>query len=134
MIPYRLSGEEIVLGEGEYFSPDQMEEGLQGYWTCTTVSTFAEYSGKRNIHYLFVDHGTLKSEQAAEAVDGTDGEYYYFGPEEGSYKLGTGGFITEMRHGNEWFFNIIGGKPTILHYDNVCTPADGFPGQDGYSF
>ena len=134
VIPYRLSGEEIVLGEGEYFSPDQMEEGLQGYWTCTTVSNFAEFSGKRNIHYLFVDHGTLKSEQAAEAVDGTDGEYYYFGPEEGSYKLGTGGFITEMRHGNEWFFNIIGGKPTILHYDNVCTPADGFPGQDGYSF
>ena len=134
MIPYRLSGEEIVLGEGEYFSPDQMEEGLQGYWTCTTVSTFAEFSGKRNIHYLFVDHGTLKSEQAAEAFDGTDGEYYYFGPEEGSYKLGTGGFITEMRHGNEWFFNIIDGKPTVLHYDNVCTPADGFPGRDGYSF
>ena len=130
-IPYRLSGEEIVLGEGQYFSPDQVEEGLQGYWTCTTYSDF---TGKNNTYYLFVDHGTLKSENAAEAVDGTDGEYYYYGPYEGTYTLGTGGFITEMRHGGDWFFNIIDGKPTILHYDTVCTPADGFPGRDGYYF
>lgn len=130
-IPYRLSGDDIVLGDGEYFSPSQVEEGLQGYWTCTTHTN---PGGKGNTYYLLVDHGTLKSESAAEAIDGTDGEYYYFGPDEGSYTLGIGGFVTQMHHGNNWFFNIIEGKPTILHYDTVCVPADGFPGRDGYYF
>ena len=130
-IPYRLSGEDLVLGDGEYLTPAQIEEGLQGYWTCTTHSDF---SGKDNSFYLLVDHGTLKSEHASEAIDGTDGEYYYYGPDEGSYTLGMGGFVTQMRHGNSWGFNIIDGKPVMLHYDTVCLPADGFPGQDGYYF
>ena len=130
-IPYHLSGEEIVLGDGEYFNSVQVEEGLHGYWTCTK---HGDLSGKGNTYYLLVDHGTLKSESAAEAIDGTDGEYYYYGPDEGSYTLGIGRFITQMRHGNSWFFNIIDGKPVILHYDTVCVPADGFPGRDGYYF
>lgn len=128
-IPYHMSNDDFILGEGDYFSPEQIEEGLQGYWTCST-----SFLGKGSTHYLLVDHGTLKSENATEAADSTDGEYYYYGPYEGSYKLGLGGFITEMSHGNNWFFNIIDGKPAILYYYTVCEPADGFPGRYGYYF
>ena len=129
-IPYTMSGKEVTLGNGDYFSLEQVEEGLQGYWECKKKSVI----NKGVEDHLLVDHGTLRSEGAAEALGGEPGEYYYFGPEEGTYTLGIGKFKTTMRHGDEWFYNIIDGKPTILHYDTVCVPGDGFPGRYGYYF
>ncbi len=128
VIPYSLSGQEISLGKGEYLSMSQVEEGLQGYWKYS-YNSFGKQEG-----YLLVDHGKLKSESATEAAGGSSGEYYYYGPYEGSYTIGLGCFETDMFKGSSWFYNIIDGTPTILKYDHVCKPAEGFPGEDGYSF
>ena len=130
-IPYTMEGEKILLGAGEYFSLEQIEEGLQGYWVCNSYSEFTQC---KTVYYLQVDHGTLRSESAAEAFQGQQGDYYYYGPYEDSYTLGIGTFSTNMMHGIDWFYNIIDGKPVILHFDTVCSQADGFPGENGYSF
>lgn len=127
-IPYNIAEGETTLGSGEYFSLAQIEESLQGYWKYS-YDSFGKQEG-----YLLVDHGTLKSESASKALGGAPGDYYYYGPYEGSYTLGIGCFETDLFKGNNWYYNIIDGVPTVLNYEHVCTPADGFAGENGYSF
>ena len=131
-IAYKKSGEKYVLGKGEYMSLDEVEEKLQGYWRCryTDIILGKECIGEVN---LFIDHGTMQSERASLA-SGNSGEYYYYGPYSGTYRIGIGRFDTDMSHGREWFYNIIDGVPTILYYDHKCERGSGFPGQYGYSF
>ena len=126
-IPYSLSDKGIKLNNDEYFSEKDIEKGIQGYWKIT--SGFGSLETERNIYFK---DGKVKAEWASEAMGGFG--YYYYGPDSGSYKLNFGGFDTDMRHGSEYFFNIIDGKVTILHYDTVGKPSDGFPGEDGYKF
>lgn len=128
VIPYSISEGDITLGSGEYYTLEEVDEGIQGYWRYTT-SFFGKGEG-----YLLVDHGTLESEKAHTSSGGAPGEYSYFHPDEASYTLGIGYFETEMFNGNDWFYNIIDGEPVVLYFDNICTPADGFPGENGYSF
>ena len=134
-IPYSLNGDTVALGENDFLTIEQIDEGLQGYWTCESKSSFG--NSKFNI---YIGDGIMISESASEAIGGSNGEYYYYGPSGDSsykgtyYKLEFGGFDTDMRKGSNWFFNIIDGKPTVLHYDTVCTPSDGLPGENGYSF
>ena len=127
-IPYTLEEDSITL-EGGYFTAEEIEEQIQGYWKLRTVSF-----GTHEFHIHF-DKGSVESERASEALDGSNGEYYYYGPDEGQYTLNFGGFDTDMRHGSEWFYNIVDGEVVILHYDNICEHTDEeFPGEDGYSF
>lgn len=127
-IPYNSADSETTLGTGDYFSLAQIEESLQGYWKYS-YDSFGKKEG-----YLLVDHGTLKSESASTALGGAPGEYYYYGPYEGSYTLGIGCFETDLFKGSNWYYNIINGVPTVLYYEHVCVPADGFAGENGYSF
>ena len=127
-IPYNIADNEIVLGTGEYFSSEQIEEGLQGYWKYS-YDSFGKKEG-----YLLVDQGTLKSESASAASGGAPGDYYYYGPYDGSYTLGIGCFETDLFQGSYWHYNIIDGVPTVLYFDHVCVPADSFAGENGYSF
>ncbi len=128
VIPYVYSEGACTLGEGDYFSLEQVDEALQGYWGYDYES-YGRQEG-----YLLVDNGNLTSERASEAADGEPGDYYYYGPDEGTYTLGVGYFDTDMFKGSNWFFNIIDGTPKVLYFDHVCEPADGFPGEDGYEF
>lgn len=130
-IPYSMSDGKISLGDGEYLTLEQVEEGLQGYWKYTDHSDLGNTDSEG---YLLVDHGTLKSESASEVQGGAKGEYYYYGPYEGTYTLGVGVFDTDLFKGRNWFYNIIDGVPTVLRYDKVCERADGFPGENGYVF
>ncbi len=127
-IPYSFAKEDIRLGSGEYFTLAQVKEAIQGCWK------YSYYSFGKQEGYLQIDQSTLKSEKATEASGGSSGEYYYYGPYDGSYTLGIGCFETEMRHGHTWFYNIIEGTPTIFNYEQKCTAADGLPGEKGYSF
>lgn len=133
-IPYTMDGNELSLEKDKYFTMDQIEEGIQGYWN--NRSSFRDIFGKKSSseHNICFDNGKVSSESATEASGGAPGEYYYYGPDTGSYTLNFGGIDTEMPHGNDWFYNIIDGKVTILHYDKVCTPYDHFPGENGYNF
>ncbi len=132
-IPYTLDGDKISLEEGKYFTMEEIEAGIQGYWNLRKTQNLLGKNAA-NEYNIYFNEGKVMSESAAKAFDGAPGEYYYFGPDEGKYTLNFGGFDTEMRHGNNWFYNIIDGKVTILHYDSVCTPYDHFPGENGYEF
>jgi tetratricopeptide (TPR) repeat protein len=133
-IPYTLEGDSISLEKDKYFTMEEIDKGIQGYWNVR--STFRNLLGKNSSreHNIYFNDGKVISESATEATGGAPGEYYYYGPETGSYRLNFGVIDTEMRHGNNWFYNIIDGKVTILHYDKVCSPYDHLPGENGYNF
>ena len=132
-INYTFSDGVISLGEKKYFSTDEIEKGIQGYWNSRNSSVVLGIKtvSDKNIYF---DNGNVISERAALANGSTTGEYYYYGPYAGTYTINFGGFDTDMMHGNEWFFNIIDGEVVVLNYDHVCVPSDGLPGEDGYSF
>lgn len=131
-ISYEKGDAGITLDK-EYVSFSDVKKGLMGYWKSTSKKTIIGILSVSEDN-IYVGEDTLESESASLAYGGSNGEYYYYGPYKGTYTLGIGCFETEMKHGDAWFFNIIDGKPTMLHYDKVCTPTDGFPRKDGYSF
>lgn len=132
-IAYQTADGSIKLGTNEYYTLQEIDAGMQGYWKERHSQTILgmRTSGEANIYF---DHGHVKSESASLAAGGSNGEYYYYGPYEGSYSLNFGGLDTDLFKGNEWFFNIVNGEVTVLHYDRVCKPTNEFPGANGYSF
>lgn len=132
-ISYALANGEVTLGEKEYFSLKEVEEGIQGYWNTRNSSTVL---GTKTVtdKSIYFNNGKVVSETASLANGSTSGEYYYYGPYEGSYTLNFGGLDTDMSHGSEWFFNIVDGKVVVINYGHVCKPADKLPGEKGYKF
>lgn len=128
VIPYVAGEDGLKLGDHEYFTTSEVDAGLQGYWKVRT-SSFGT-----NEHHIHFNNGTVQYEKAAAALGGAKGDYYYYGPYKGTYTLNFGGLDTDMSHGHEWFFNIIDGTVTVLHYGDICSPSSGFPGENGYSF
>lgn len=128
-IPYKVDEANITLGNGEYFTIEEIDAMLQGYWKYRGSSPFGDSE-----YNIFVNNGTLKTEHAAEAYGYSNGVYYYYGPHTGTYTLNFGGFDTNMQNGFFWGFNIINGKPTMLYLGHVLSPSSGLPGEDGYSF
>ena len=132
-IPYALADGEVKLGNNDYFSTKEVDEGLQGCWNVRTSGSAFGSKTVSDKSILF-DDGKVVSEKASLAYGSTNGDYYYYGPYEGNYTLNFGGLDTDMSHGNEWFFNIIDGKVVVLNYDHVCQPSEKLPGEDGYQF
>lgn len=132
-IAYSFSDGKVTLDKKEYLTLEQIDKGIQGYWKVRTSTTALGMVSKHE-ECIYINNGKLVSENASSAFGGADGEYYYYGPYEGSYKLNLGGFDTEMRHGNEWFYNIIDGKVYVFHGANKCEKTDKLPGENGYDF
>jgi hypothetical protein len=132
-IPYSIDGDSVTIGNGDYYTVEEIDAAIQGCWNVRKSSAFAGMESVTDKSISF-DNGKVVSEQASLASDGNRSVLlYYYGPYEGTYTLNFGGIDTEMSHGNEWFFNIIDGTVTILNYNNICTPSDGLPGVNGYS-
>ena len=132
-IPYQLSDGTIKLGNQDYYTIEEVEAGLQGFWYLDSQSRYGHTQ-----YTIQIDNGSVTSESVAESAFSSD-EFFYYGPAydpayQSTYILNFGGFDTEMIHGNNWFWNIINGTVTLLHYDSVCTPTDGFPGEYGYTW
>lgn len=132
MIPYNYADGTVVLETKTYFTPEDIINGLQGFWTQDS-----RLMG-HHIYYVRFDGNTISSEHASAALGSSSGGYYWYGGDgyTASYQLNFGGFDSKMSHASDWFFNIIDGKVTLLHYDSICTPSSitKFPGQYGYSF
>lgn len=124
-VPYSYTDGTLVLDNKKYLTLAEVQSGLQGFWKGKSGNS------EQNIQ---IDGSTIRLESASQALFGDPGDYYYYGPYEGQFTLGIGCFDTSMMHGGDIYFNIIDGKPTILYYDTVCSPSEGFPGEDGYSF
>lgn len=132
VIPYEMKDDIVVLSK-EYLTSSDVKENLKGYWK-SHVSSYIIGMYTETEHNIYIGEDELKSESASLAAGGSNGEYYYYGPYTGTYTLDIGSFETDMKHGGEWFFNIIDGEVRVLHYEDVCTPSDRLPGENGYSF
>ena len=131
-IPYEMKDSKVVLDK-DYVSSTDVKAGIVGYWKTRYSQTILGNTGTYEDN-IYIGEDSLEYEHACTAYGYSNGEYYYYGPYTGTYTLGVGSFETEMKHGHEWFFNIIDGKVVVLHYTHVCTPSDKLPGEDGYSF
>lgn len=132
-IPYQFTNGTLTLEANKYFTAEQIDAGIQGCWG-TNKSQVILGSSTNSSHSIQFNNGKVVAESASKARGATDGSFYYYGPYEGQYKVNFGGFDTEIRHGNEWFYNIINGQPTILHFGDICQRIDSLPGENGYSF
>lgn len=131
VIPFTVSGNQLILNNHEYWSASDVNEGLLGYWKCRYTDDFSV----KHEEHVYLGEGVIKHESANEGSNLAKGEYYYYGPYEAPYTLGIGCFETEMRHGSEFGFNIIENKPVLLRYDRVFEPTtEDFPGVNGYKF
>lgn len=130
---YALTDGALALDKSTYLTLEEIDAGLQGYWRLRNSENILGIECI-NEYNIYINDGNIISESAARAYGYTNGEYYYYGPEKGTYSLNFGGFDTNMQKGNAWNFNIIDGKPTVLHYDKVCSPSDKLPGENGYRF
>lgn len=133
-IPYTVKKSSITLGDGEYFSAEQIDEGLQGYWKLTAEENPL---GSKVVKYEYNWHiadGKMTYQYANEGLNLAPGEYYYLDPATAPYKLTLGGFDSNLGHSREFGFNIIDGKVALLRYDHVASPADGMPDVNSYQF
>ena len=105
LIPYTFANGKINLKAGEYFSPEDVDKAIQGCWNLRQSSTFLGITSSNEYNIQF-DNGTMIIEEAAEAINGGPGEYYYYGPYEGTYTIGDGTFETDAKMGDRYFFNV----------------------------
>ncbi len=130
-IPYAVEGEAIILGNGEYFTTQEVIDGLQGNWTYSYNSFGLEYE-----YNLQINGDTYDVESANEGFGLAAGEYYYSGPYSGTFTVGFGSldFGSTVSECYKWGFNIIDGEVTPIHFDHVCSRGNGLKGQNGYTF
>lgn len=133
IIPYSFEESEITLEKGKYFSPQDVDQAIQGFWTLRDSLTAFGTTASHEYNVQF-ENGIMRYEHASEARFGAPGEYYYFGPYEGKYTIGDGKFETDVFNGNEFFFNVYNGKVNLFHYDKKMNRGEKLPGQDGYEF
>lgn len=134
-IAYRKTKNSVKLGDGEYLTQKQVERDLRGCWQQPYAKRVLEMT-TRGIRSVQIRKKHIKYEYAATSPRVAYGQYYFYGPYRGEFTLGTGCFETDMTYGDEWFFNVIDGKGTLLHLDKICTRVelDELPGEDGYVF
>ena len=127
VIPYTVDGDIFNLGNGDYLTPAEVDADLQGYWGLRKADNSNEF-----IYYY--DNGTVIYKKASKAQGGSDGEYYYYGPYEGTYTIDENGLTATARNSWQFGFNVIDGKAVMVRCGDVCSPVSGFKGQYGYSF
>lgn len=128
-IPYTLDGDSFTLGSGDYFTREEVDAGIQGVWTFKKTETLmgSTISSQNDIEFK---DGKVSSQNGTTAYDGSG--YFYNVYEPTAYSLGNGTLETDMMHGSNWGFNIIGGEPTILYYGSVCNRIDKMPDPEKY--
>lgn len=135
VIPYSVKDGKLKLGEGDYFTPDEVDAGLQGYWDDYDSEIVLGIRCTSE-HIVYLNNRKITYESASKANPKFDYEYFYYGPYSGTYTVTNDGLNARIDGGYEWRFgfNIIDGKVTMLDCGTPCKPCSGFKGQYGYSF
>lgn len=131
VIPYTVDGGKIILDDGAYLTPEQVDVDLQGYWGIRESNYIMGITTAQEFIYFF-DNGKIVFEYAAKAFNASG--YYYYGPHEGTYTIDKNGFRANAMNDWQFSFNVIDGKAVMERCGSVCTPVSGFKGQNGYSF
>lgn len=135
IIPYNVDGEALTIGNNEYLTPEQIEADLQGYWGLRRKDTNPLLGTPSEHEYIvYINKGTIKYEYAAKAYGGSNGEYYYYGPHEGTYTVDDRGLTVNVTNNYQFAFNIVDGKAVMVRCGMLMSPATGFKGEYGYSF
>lgn len=133
-IEYKVNGKELILGNGEYFTPQQVDDGLQGYWG-KLESTYIPYIGTSKSENIYYYHeGTVEFESATLSSRHNDGTYYYTPVESGTYTIDREGLNVDASNTFQFGFVISEGKVVACRCGEILSVYDGFKGQDGYSF
>ena len=131
-IPYTMDGDQLKLGEGDFFTPAEVDAALQGYWSLLDLS-YNAYTGFVTSEYIYYyENGYVKYESATVAYTG-DG-YFYYGPYEGTYTVDGAGMHVDARNNWQFGFVISEGKVVMCRCGSICEPATGFKGENGFSF
>lgn len=133
IIPYVVDNGILTLGNNDYYTIEEVDAALQGYWTTRESNNVLGIS-TNNEYNIYIDNGSIKYEYAAEAFGGRNGEYYYYGPHEGTYTITEYGFNTDVRNGMFFGFSIVDGKVVLVRATYVGKPGSGFKGERGYRF
>ena len=133
-IKYKIDNNTLTLGNGEYFTPQQVDDGLQGYWGQVDVSYVSFVGSSASEHIYYYNKGTVKFESATKAANRNDGSYYYTPIKEGSYTIDRDGLNVEAS--NEWQFGFVisDGKVTACRCGDLLSEYTGFKGENGFSF
>lgn len=135
VIPYNIDGEALTIGNNEYLTPEQIEADLQGYWGLRKKDTDTPWGAPSEHEYIvYINKGTIKYEYAAKAYGGSNGEYYYYGPRNGTYTVDERGLTVNVTNNYQFAFNIVDGKAVMVRCGVLMSPATGFKGEYGYSF
>lgn len=133
IIAYAVDNGAIKLGNGDYLTPAEIEEDLQGYWGLRKSDSVLGMRTNNEYIYYF-NNGKLIMESAAEAYGGRNGEYYYYGPHEGTYTVDEKGLHANIRNNWQFGLGIINGEAVMVRCGDVCSRVNGFKGKNGYSF
>ena len=132
VIPYTLEDDTLVLDDG-YLTPADIDADLQGYWGVHTRNVVLGIATEKECIFHF-DNGKVVYEYAVKAYGGRNGEYYYYGPYEGTYTVDERGLKTDAKNSWQFAFNVIDGKAVFTPCGDVCSPVSGFKGENGYRF
>lgn len=137
-IPYKSENENITFDDGKYFTPEQVTEGIQGYWKLRKT-TYVLGRFITSEHNIYINGDKITAQDATEASYGY-ADYYYSDPEEKTYSLDIGNIKATNGDGTisgtfmGFNFNIIDNQIKVLHYDKVMEKTDGLPDVNSYSF
>lgn len=130
-IPYIVKNGKIELGKGDYFTPEEIDTSLQGYWSCKGKSLL----NKSHEYIFYFNNGKLIYENANESARNDD-EYFYYGPFTGNYKVDSQGLTTYLENGANFLcgFNIVNNQIVMTDGGTPCKPCSGFKGEYGNWF
>lgn len=135
-IAYALAGDQLdmVCDMGALFTPQQVDEALQGYWGIKKLD-FVPIIGLSASEYIYLfEDGKVTYESANPAYGYNDGTYYYYGPNEGTYTITANGIESDVKNSWQLGFTISGGQVVANRCGDALSPYEGFKGQDGFSF
>lgn len=132
-IPYSIDSGSFTLEDSSYRTPAEVDADLQGYWGLRESDNSMGLN-MENEYIYFYNNGKVTYEKASKALDGADGDYYYYGPYDGTYTIDSNGLTSTAKNSWQFGFNIIDGKAVMVRCGSVCSPVSGFKGQNGYSF
>lgn len=132
VIPYTMENDTLVL-DNDYLTPADIDADLQGYWGLRTHTVVLGMTSDNEYIYYF-NRGKVIYESAAKAYGGKNGEYYYYGPDKGTYTVDESGLNVNAKNSWQFAFNVIDGKAVFVRCGNVCSQVSGFKGESGYRF
>ncbi|MBP3413595.1 MAG: zinc ribbon domain-containing protein [Clostridia bacterium] len=135
-IPYVINDGKIILADGKFYTPEQVDAAIQGYWKANIDPNSIWGKSLGSAYCVHFNKGSYTMEHASEGVNLEKGYYYYYGPDSGKYKITLGCIeMTNKPTGvNEWFFTIVDGKVALYHYTDRAFKTSRLPGRDGYDF